>query len=80
MFARQCFKRVVIDFLGGIQAVAHHVEPFATHVHGRAVRQVAAIRQGHAKNGVAGFEQSKKYRLVCLRTRVGLNIGRGRTK
>ena len=41
---------------GGIDAVLHGVKELAGKVHLGAVREMPAVRQTHAQNGVAGFE------------------------
>ena len=44
-------------------------------IHRRAVRQVTAVGKRHAKHRVARLERREKYRLIGLRTRMGLDIG-----
>ena len=71
--ARAC---VVVDALGlGVEAVGDDVEPLAREVDRRAVRQVAAVRQGHAEDRVAGLERREVDRLVGLRAGVRLHVG-----
>ena len=63
-FVRFAFHRVVVDGFVGVQAVAHHIEPFARHIQRHAVGQVAAFGQAHAHDGLAGFDESQQHRLV----------------
>ena len=69
------FHRVVVDGFVGIQAVAHHVEPFAAHVQRHAVGQVTAFGQAHAHDGVAGFQEGQENRFVGGRAAMGLHVG-----
>ncbi len=75
-FMRQALHGVVVDGLVRVQAVAHHLEPFAAHVQRHAVGEVAAFGQAHAHDGVAGLQQGEEDGLVGLRARVGLDVGK----
>ena len=74
VFRRQCLHLVVVYPFAGIQAVLDSVVQLATDVYRRTVSQVAAMRERHAKDGVARFEHRQIHRLVCLRSGVGLDI------
>jgi hypothetical protein len=67
--------RFVIQFLLGIETVAHDLEPLAGHVQRHAVGQVAAFGQVHAHDGIAGFEEGEEDGLVGGGAAVGLDVG-----
>ena len=66
-FARECFHRVIIDVLVGIQTIRDHIEPFARLVEFHAVGQMTAFSQTHAHNGVPRLQDCEKYALIGLR-------------
>jgi len=67
MFAGQRLDLVIIEQVVLLaHAVLHRMEPLARLVRARAVGQVAASRQRHAQNGVAGFDQRLKHALIGL--------------
>ena len=73
---REAAHLVVVDALVLLaDAVGHDVEVLARHVDGRAVRQMAAVGEVHAQNGVAGLEQAKVDRQVGLCAGMGLHVG-----
>ena len=75
VFLGEALDFVVVDrFVVVTHAVAHHVEVAARVVQVHAVRQVAAVGQAHAHDGVTGLEQRKEHGRVGLRTRVRLNV------
>ena len=55
---------VVVNSFIGVQAVADRVKPLSAHVERHTVGQVAPFGQAHAHDGVAGLEESQKYRDV----------------
>ena len=71
----EALHRVVVDLLGGREAVAHDLEPLAAHVERHAVREVAAFGQAHAHDRVAGLDEAEEHRLIRLRAGVGLDVG-----
>ena len=73
--AREVAHLVVVDLLGLAQAVGHGVVELAGEVHRRAVREVAAVRERHAEDRVAGLEHGHVDGLVRLRARVRLHVG-----
>jgi hypothetical protein len=74
--ARERDELVVVDaFVFPSHAVWHDIEEFAREVELMAVRQVSAVRQIHAEDGVAWFEGGEEHRHVRLRARVRLHIG-----
>src|SRR5712691_2513454 len=75
VLARNALERGVIDLFLVVQPVAQHVEPPAAHVHGRAVRKVAAHRQRHAEKGIPWLHRGEEHRLIGLRARAGLHVG-----
>jgi hypothetical protein len=62
--------RVVID-----EWIVNRVEPFATHVHFSAVREMAAIGEHQTGERVAGIQHREEDRAVGLRPTVRLDIG-----
>ena len=70
------FDFVVINQTGfRIQTVLHSVVGFAREVRRRTVGQVTAMRQTHAKHGVARLQQRQKHSAIGLRTGVRLDVG-----
>jgi hypothetical protein len=65
---------VVVDFLGRVEAVGNRAKELSGEVHRRPVREVAAVRERHAENGVARLEVREIHGLVRLRTRVRLHV------
>jgi hypothetical protein len=61
-------------------AILHRLEPFAGHVRCRAMGEMAAGRQTHAENGVAGLGEGEHDALVGLRAGMRLDIGVGAGK
>ena len=57
-----------------VHAVGNHVEQAAGEVHGAAVRQVAAVGQVHAQDGIAGLGQREVGGHVRLAAGVGLHV------
>ena len=55
--------------------VVRGLEPFAGHVDGRAVGEMAAGSEIEAHEGVAGLQQRQKHRLVHLAAGVRLHVG-----
>ena len=54
--ARHLFHLLVVDQVRvGLHAVGHDLEPLARLVGGRAVREMAALVERHAHEGVAGL-------------------------
>jgi hypothetical protein len=51
------------------------MEPLAADVDGRAVRQVAAVRQAHPEHRIPRLERCEEHRLVRGRPRMRLHIG-----
>src|SRR5690606_35386539 len=72
---RESLDFVVIDQALLVHPVLHRVEQLARGVDLGAVGQVAAVRQRHAQDGVAGLQQGEVDGLVGLRAGVGLDIG-----
>jgi hypothetical protein len=56
-------------------AVGHHVEPFAAHIEGHAVGEVAAFGQAHAHDGVAWLQEGQKNRFVGRCAAMRLHVG-----
>ncbi len=73
--SRQRLHLVVVDLFLVVQAVLNGVVQLAADVHRSAVGQVAAVRQRHAEDGVAGLEHRNIHRLVGLRTGMRLHVG-----
>ncbi len=57
-------------------AIADGIEPLAAHIDRRAVGQVAARIEVQPHEGIAGLQQRQEHRLVHLRTRIRLHIGK----
>ncbi|OIQ63424.1 hypothetical protein GALL_550350 [mine drainage metagenome] len=74
-FMGLALHRIVVNFLFVVQAVGHHVEPFAAHIESHPMRQVAAFSQTHAHQGVARFQKCQKHRFVGRGTAMRLHIG-----
>ena len=55
-------------------AIADRLEPLARDVRRRAMGQMAAGRERHAQDGVAGLQQSEKHREVRRRSAVRLHV------
>ena len=77
---RQLFHLVIVDFLFFVQTVGNDVEPLARHVQCHAVRKMTAFGKRHPHNGIARLQHRQENGLVRLRTGIGLDIGRFRTK
>src|SRR5690606_4743255 len=76
MLHSQTLHLVIIDQTGfRIKTVLDSVVVFARTAHLGTLGQVATMSQTHAQNRIARRAQSSVYRLVCLRTRVGLDVG-----
>ena len=72
---REFLGCVVVDLLLRVQAVGDDAVELAARVDRRAVREVAAVRERHAEDRVAGLEDRDVHRLVRLRARVRLHVG-----
>ena len=81
MLLGQAFELVVID---GLRFLAHAVGNNLVHLAGEIQRvpmgQVAAVRQAHAQQGVAGFQHGQVDGLIGLAAGVGLDVGVLRAK
>ena len=75
VFVGQLLYLVVIDLFLVVQAVLDGVVQLAADVHRGAVGQVAAVRQTHAQNGVAGLEHGNVHALIRLRAGMRLDVG-----
>ena len=77
VLVREALGRVVVDELG--LRIAARRRPTLNHLPemftGRAVREVAAVRQAHAEDRVAGLQRREEHRLVGLRARMRLHVG-----
>ncbi|OIQ80473.1 hypothetical protein GALL_377760 [mine drainage metagenome] len=72
----QALHFIVVDGFGfRMQAVSHGVEHLAGEIDRCAMGQVAAVRQAHAQNSVAGFQHRQVHRGIGLGTRVRLHVG-----
>ena len=65
----------VDDLVLAPHRVVRRLEPFAGHVDGRAVGEMAAGGEVEAHEGVAGLQQRQKHRLVHLAAGVRLHVG-----
>ena len=73
---RDFFHFVIVDLLGdGVDAVGHNIEIFARNVNGGAVGKMSALGKVHAHYRVAGIQQRKENRKICVGAAVRLNIG-----
>ena len=78
---RQVAQLVVVDAAGGgIDPVVHRLPDPATVVDSRAMRQVTAVRQRHAHELAARWQEHHERREVGLRPRVRLHVGVRRTE
>ena len=69
------FEGVVVDALGlAVDAVRDDLVVGAGDVDGAAVREVSAVCEVHAKDGVARLQEGEEYRHVRLCARVGLDV------
>ena len=76
VFEGEFFEGVVVDALVSLgHAVGNDVEILARDIDGRAVREVPAVGEVHAENGIAGGEQGEIYGGVRLRAAVRLDVG-----
>ena len=67
---------VVIDLAAGrVQTVLHDVEQLAGEIDLGAVGQMAAMRETHAQDGVAGIEQREVHGGIGLRAGMRLHVG-----
>ncbi len=74
MFNRQPLDFVVIDQTLLVDAVLHGMKQLAGNVWLGAMGEMTAMRQRHAKNGVARLQQREIHRLIGLRAGVRLHI------
>ncbi|MNF98078.1 hypothetical protein D3C84_809260 [compost metagenome] len=75
MFPGQGFHFFVVEGFGfRVQAIGKCPVDLAGKIHRGAVGQVAAMGQGHAQDGVAGFKYRQENRLVGLGTGVRLHV------
>ena len=77
-FLGQCLRgeRVVVDLaVVRTNAVLHGAEKFAREIHLGAVREMTAVVEAHAEDGVARLDQREIGRGVGLRARVRLHVG-----
>ena len=75
VFARESLDLIVIDRFGrGIEPVGHGMVNLAARIDRRAMCQMAAVRERHAEERVAGFEQCRIHREVGLRSGVRLDV------
>ena len=74
VLVRERVDFVVVDEAVRVDAVLHRVEELAGDVDLRAVRQVAAVRERHAEDRVAGLQQREVHGLVRLRARMRLHV------
>ncbi len=65
----------VDDLVLAPHRVVHRLEPFAGHVDGRAVGEMATGREIEAHEGVAGLQQRQEHGLVHLAAGVRLHVG-----
>ena len=72
---RERLHLIVVDLLFFIQPVLDRVVQLAADVHRCTVGQMAAVRQRHAKDSVAGLEHRRIHRLIGLRTGMWLHVG-----
>ena len=70
----------VDDLVLAPHRVMRGLEPFAGHVDGRAVGEMAAGGEIEAHEGIAGLQQRQKHRLVHLAAGVRLHIGEARAE
>ena len=69
-------QRVVVDLaVVGADAVLHGAEKLAGEIHLGAVREVAAMIEAHAEDGVARIDQRQVGRGIGLRAGVRLDVG-----
>ena len=67
VFQGKTFSFIIINLAGiKIQAILHSIEDTAGNVHAGAVSQMAAMRQAHAHDGIARFDQCQINRTVGL--------------
>ena len=76
VFTGQGLHAVVVDFFTIVEAIGHHLEPFARHVERHAMGEVATLGQRQAHDGVAWIQKRQKDRRVGLRPRMRLHVGR----
>ena len=76
MLLRQAFHLRVVDLTGrGIETVLHRVEELAREIHLRAVRQVSAMIEAHAEDGVARLDEREIGGGIRLRAGMRLHVG-----
>ena len=76
VFLRQPLHRIVVDGLRlALQLVSHEVVQLAGKVHRAAVGKMSPLVKTQPHNRVAGLEQGKVDRHVCLGAAVGLHVG-----
>ena len=70
------FEGVVVDLaVVGPNTVLRGVEDLAREIHLRAVREVPAMIETHAEDGIARLQHGQIHRGIRLRTRVRLHVG-----
>src|SRR5688572_13804574 len=71
---RDLLGLIVVDLFFLIELIRQNPVQLAGQIHWRAMREVAAVRQRHAEDGVARLERRGVHRLVRLRARMRLYI------
>ena len=81
MLGGEFFEGIVVDALGlTVDSVGDDFVVAAGDVDGAAVREVSAVREIHAEDGVARLQEREEYRHIRLCARVGLNVRPRRTE
>jgi hypothetical protein len=76
MLARERLDLLVVDQpVVRMHAILKRLEQFAGEIDLGAMREMAAVIQAHAEDGIAGRKQRQIHRRVGLRARVRLHVG-----
>ena len=76
MLQRQAFHLFIIN--QGIispNAILHSIKPFSRHIGSCPMRQMPTRRKRHPQKCIIGLQKCEENTLICLRPRIGLNIG-----
>ena len=75
LHVRELLDLRVVDLLGlRVEAVGHGVEVAAAHVDARAVREVAAVLERHAEDGVARMQRRVEHGWLACAPECGCTL------
>ena len=74
VLARQALDLGIVNDFGGIEPITECMVNLAARADRRAMRQMAAVREGHAEDSVAGLEHRRIHREIGLRSGMRLHV------